>query len=107
MAFSFASPAPQNPFQTPAQAPSLSPSPFQFNLQQPQQQQQQPPPQQQAAPAAQPQQQQQQQQLMLYTTDGKPAGYNTKWEELHAESQKALLQIEYGFPPRFPLFCGK
>ncbi|XP_052167498.1 nuclear pore complex protein NUP58-like [Oryza glaberrima] len=94
MAFSFASPAPQNPFQTPAQAPSLSPSPFQFNLQQPQQQQQQPPPQQQAAPAAQPQQQQQQQQLMLYTTDGKPAGYNTKWEELHAESQKALLQIE-------------
>uniref|UniRef100_A0A0E0B3S2 Uncharacterized protein n=1 Tax=Oryza glumipatula TaxID=40148 RepID=A0A0E0B3S2_9ORYZ len=91
MAFSFASPAPQNPFQTPAQAPSLSPSPFQFNLQQPQQQ---PPPQQQAAPAAQPQQQQQQQQLMLYTTDGKPAGYNTKWEELHAESQKALLQIE-------------
>jgi nucleoporin p58/p45 len=87
MAFSFASPAPQNPFQTPAQAPSLSPSPFQFNLQQPQQQQQ--------------------QQLMLYTTDGKPAGYNTKWEELHAESQKALLQIEYGFPPRFPLFCGK
>jgi hypothetical protein len=33
---------------------------------------------------------------MLYTTDMKPAGYNTKWEELHAESQKALLQIEYG-----------
>lgn len=31
---------------------------------------------------------------MLYTTDMKPAGYNTKWEELHAESQKALLQIE-------------
>lgn len=31
---------------------------------------------------------------MLYTTEGKPAGYNTKWEELHTESQKALLQIE-------------
>uniref|UniRef100_A0A0D9XEE8 Uncharacterized protein n=1 Tax=Leersia perrieri TaxID=77586 RepID=A0A0D9XEE8_9ORYZ len=89
MAFSFSSPAPQNPFQTPAQqAPSLSPSPFQFNLTQQQQQQSQP--QQQAAPVAQPPQQQ----LMLYTADGKPAGYNTKWEELHSESQKALLQIE-------------
>ncbi|XP_015696756.2 nuclear pore complex protein NUP58 [Oryza brachyantha] len=87
MAFSFASPAPQNPFQTPAQTPSLSPSPFQFSLPQPQQQ---PPQQQLAAPSAQPPQQQ----LMLYTTDGKPAGYNTKWEELHSESQKALLQIE-------------
>lgn len=31
---------------------------------------------------------------MLYTTDMKSAGYSTKWEELHAESQKALLQIE-------------
>ncbi|XP_062200094.1 nuclear pore complex protein NUP58-like [Phragmites australis] len=101
MAFSFASPPASNPFQTPApaapnpfqtpapaQAPSLSPSPFQFNLQQQQ------PPQQQVAPAAQPQPQQQKQQLMLYTMEGKPAGYNTKWEELHAESQKALLQIE-------------
>ncbi|KAL5205158.1 hypothetical protein ABZP36_033367 [Zizania latifolia] len=91
MAFSFSTPPLQNPFQTPApaQAPSPSPSPFQFNFQPPPQQQQ---PQQQVAPAAQPQQQQQQ--LMLYTTDGKPAGYNTKWEELHSESQKALLQIE-------------
>ncbi|ONM55422.1 Nuclear pore complex protein NUP58 [Zea mays] len=104
MAFSFASPPASNPFQTPAapnpfqtptpatsQAPSLSPSPFQFSFQpQPQQQ-----PQQQVAPAAQPQQPQpQHQKLMLYTTDMKPAGYNTKWEELHAESQKALLQIE-------------
>ncbi|KAL5201305.1 hypothetical protein ABZP36_035659 [Zizania latifolia] len=88
MAFSFSTPAPQNPFQTPAPAPAQTPfpslSPFQFNFQQPQ-----PQPQQQAAPAAQPQQQ-----LMLYTADGKPAGYNTKWEELHSESQKALLQIE-------------
>ncbi|CAN6204638.1 unnamed protein product [Urochloa humidicola] len=121
MAFSFASPAASNPFQTPAAAPnpfqtpaasnpfqtpaaapnpfqtpapaatpapSSSPSPFQFSFQQQPQQ-----PQQQVAPAAQPQQQQQQK-LMLYTTDMKPAGYNTKWEELHAESQKALLQIE-------------
>ncbi|KAJ1257120.1 hypothetical protein BS78_K208900 [Paspalum vaginatum] len=122
MAFSFASPAASNPFQTPtasnpfqtptatnpfqtqaalnpfqtpapatSQAPSSSPSPFQFNF--PQQ------PQQQVAPAAQPQPvqpqpQPQQQKLMLYTTDMKPAGYSTKWEELHAESQKALLQIE-------------
>ncbi|KAG8042873.1 hypothetical protein GUJ93_ZPchr0316g2713 [Zizania palustris] len=93
MAFSFSTPPLQNPFQTPAptpaQAPSPSPSPFQFNFQQQQQQ-----PQQQMTSAAQPQQQQQQQQLMLYTTDGKPAGYNAKWEELHSESQKALLQIE-------------
>ncbi|CAN6196156.1 unnamed protein product [Urochloa humidicola] len=123
MAFSFASPAASNPFQTPAAAPnpfqtpaasnpfqtpaaapnpfqtptpvptpapSSSPSPFQFSFQQQPQQQQQ-----QIAPAAQPQPQPpQQQKLMLYTTDMKPAGYNTKWEELHAESQKALLQIE-------------
>ncbi|CAL5064078.1 unnamed protein product [Urochloa decumbens] len=86
-------PAAPNPFQTPAPAatpaPSSSPSPFQFSFQQQPQQQQQ----QQVAPAAQPQPQQQQK-LMLYTTDMKPAGYNTKWEELHAESQKALLQIE-------------
>ncbi|WVZ65172.1 hypothetical protein U9M48_014581 [Paspalum notatum var. saurae] len=91
----FQTPAASNPFQTPApvasQAPSSSPSLFQFNF--PQQ------PQQQVAPAAQPQPlqhqpQPQQQKLMLYTTDMKPAGYSTKWEELHAESQKALLQIE-------------
>ncbi|CAL5081736.1 unnamed protein product [Urochloa decumbens] len=100
----FQTPAASNPFQTPAAAPnpfqtpapaatpapSSSPSPFQFSFQQQPQQQQQ-----QLAPAAQPQPQpQQQQKLMLYTTDMKPAGYNTKWEELHAESQKALLQIE-------------
>ncbi|PWZ13210.1 Nuclear pore complex protein NUP58 [Zea mays] len=92
----FQTPAAPNPFQTPtpatSQAPSLSPSPFQFSFQpQPQQQ----PQQQQVAPAVQPPQPQpQHQKLMLYTTDMKPAGYNTKWEELHAESQKALLQIE-------------
>jgi nucleoporin p58/p45 len=63
-----------------------------FNIQQPQQQQQQQQQLQLAASTAQPQQQQQL--LMLYTTEGKPAGYSTKWEELHAESQKALLQIE-------------
>jgi nucleoporin p58/p45 len=85
MALSFGSSAPPNPFQTPAPAPaaqSSSPSPFQFSFQQ-----QQPQPQQQAA---QPQQQQQ----LLCTKDGKPAGYATKWEELHADTQKALLQIE-------------
>jgi nucleoporin p58/p45 len=87
MALSFGSSAPPNPFQTPAPVPaaqSSSPSPFQFSFQQ---QQQQPQPQQQAA---QPQQQQQ----LLCTKDGKPAGYATKWEELHADTQKALLQIE-------------
>jgi nucleoporin p58/p45 len=91
MALSFGSSAPPNPFQTPAPVPaaqSSSPSPFQFSFQQQQQQQQQQPqPQQQAA---QPQQQQQ----LLCTKDGKPAGYATKWEELHADTQKALLQIE-------------
>ncbi|CAN6297664.1 unnamed protein product [Urochloa humidicola] len=36
----------------------------------------------------------QQQALMLYTLDGGSAGYETKWEELHAVSQRLLLQIE-------------
>ncbi|KAG8043234.1 hypothetical protein GUJ93_ZPchr0111g33297 [Zizania palustris] len=30
----------------------------------------------------------------LYTVEGAPAGYETKWEELHSESQGLLLQIE-------------
>ncbi|KAL5210012.1 hypothetical protein ABZP36_005635 [Zizania latifolia] len=30
----------------------------------------------------------------LYTVEGAPAGYETKWEELHPESQGLLLQIE-------------
>ncbi|KAL6636862.1 hypothetical protein ACP70R_024434 [Stipagrostis hirtigluma subsp. patula] len=36
----------------------------------------------------------QSQQLMLYTVDGGPAGYETKWGELHPVSQELLLQIE-------------
>uniref|UniRef100_A0ACD6A9K8 Uncharacterized protein n=2 Tax=Avena sativa TaxID=4498 RepID=A0ACD6A9K8_AVESA len=34
------------------------------------------------------------QQLRLYTVEGEPAGYTTKWEELHPVSQQLLLQIE-------------
>lgn len=33
-------------------------------------------------------------QLRLYTVEGNPAGYKTKWEELHPASQELLLQIE-------------
>ncbi|XP_062214438.1 nuclear pore complex protein NUP58-like isoform X2 [Phragmites australis] len=36
----------------------------------------------------------QSQQLRMYTVDGGPAGYETKWEELHPVSQGLLLQIE-------------
>ncbi|KAF7067841.1 hypothetical protein CFC21_073670 [Triticum aestivum] len=43
---------------------------------------------------AQPQPEQQQQQVRLYTAEGEPAGYATKWEELHPVSQHLLLQIE-------------
>lgn len=32
--------------------------------------------------------------LYLYTVEGNPAGYKTKWEELHPVSQEFLLQIE-------------
>ncbi|XP_048531905.1 nuclear pore complex protein NUP58-like [Triticum urartu] len=34
------------------------------------------------------------QQVRLYTAEGEPAGYATKWEELHPVSQHLLLQIE-------------
>ncbi|CAM0876405.1 unnamed protein product [Alopecurus aequalis] len=34
------------------------------------------------------------QQLRLYTVEGEPAGYKTKWQELHPVSQQLLLQIE-------------
>jgi nucleoporin p58/p45 len=40
-----------------------------------------------------------QQQLRLYTVEGEPAGYSTKWEELHPFSQQLLLQIEYDLRP--------
>ena len=35
--------------------------------------------------------------LRLYTVAGRPAGYETKWSELHPLSQRLLLRIEYGF----------
>ncbi|GAB4848929.1 Nucleoporin p58/p45 [Ancistrocladus abbreviatus] len=68
----------------------------------PQQQQQSPlqfQPQQQTNPFLQQQQQlqfqqQQQQQLFLFTKEKTPATYGTKWDDLHPDSQKVLLQIE-------------
>ncbi|XP_020584814.1 nuclear pore complex protein NUP58 [Phalaenopsis equestris] len=45
-------------------------------------------------PQLQLQPQQQQQQLYLFTTDRSPASYNTKFEDLHSDSQNFLLQIE-------------
>lgn len=76
----------QNLFQ-----PQSQPNSFQqTNLfQQTQQQQQQP-----QQFQFQQQQQQQQQQLYLLTNDKTPATYNTKWADLHPDSQKTLLQIE-------------
>lgn len=41
------------------------------------------------------QQQQQQQKSYLFTNDKAPASYSTKWADLHPDSQKILLQIEY------------
>lgn len=69
---------------------------------QPQPQQQQTPsfsfqPQQQQQQQQQIQQQQQVQQLYLLTNDKAPANYSTKWADLHPDSQKLLLQIEYAF----------
>lgn len=34
-------------------------------------------------------------QALLLITDGEPAGYDSKFEDLHPESQKILLQLEY------------
>jgi nucleoporin p58/p45 len=52
------------------------------------------------------QQQQVQQQLYLFTNDKAPANYSTKWADLHPDSQKLLLQIEYAFTktPKFVSF---
>lgn len=90
-----------SPFSTPQQQPQSlfqpQPQPFQQSSslfpQQFQQQQQQQFPQQ----FQQPQQQQQhnQQQLYLFTNDKAPANYSTKWADLHPDSHKVLLQIEY------------
>lgn len=93
---------PQSLFQTQMFQPQQSGS-F-FSQQQPQQQQQQQTPsfqlqqfQQQQQQLKNQQQQQQVQQLYLYTNDKAPANYSTKWADLHPDSQKLLLQIEYAF----------
>ncbi|CAA7404317.1 unnamed protein product [Spirodela intermedia] len=98
MAFSFPQQQPllqqstPNPFQT--QTPQQQPQ-FQFNPQQPQ-----PSPQpqfqfQMQQPQSQFQMQlPQQQPTFLFKSDKSPATYNTKWEELHPDSQKYLLEIE-------------
>lgn len=92
MAFSF-TPQQQQPslFQPQQQSPfqPSGGSPF-FQPQQQQQQQQQQLQQQQQ----QLQQQQQQNQFFLFTNDKTPASYGTKWDDLHPDSQKFLLQIE-------------
>lgn len=86
-------------FSTPQQQPLFQPPQQQQQQHQqgsmfvPQQQQQQPQPQPQ--PQLQPQMQPPQQQLFLFTTDKAPANYSTKWADLHPDSQKILLQIEY------------
>ncbi|KAL9378412.1 hypothetical protein Peur_029747 [Populus x canadensis] len=101
MAFSFSTPPQQTPslFQ-PQPQPFQQSSPLfpqQQQQQQPQQQfqqQQQQFQQQQQQQQFQQHQQQQQQQLYLFTNDKAPASYSTKWEDLHPDSQKTLLQIE-------------
>lgn len=94
MAFpSFSTPQPQQPQpffqpqQQQQQQPFKSGSLF---PQQPQQQQQQQQFQLQQQPP-----QQHQQQLFLFTNEKAPANYSTRWADLHPDSQKFLLQIEY------------
>ncbi|KAK8949052.1 hypothetical protein KSP39_PZI006328 [Platanthera zijinensis] len=84
MAFSFSPSLPQ--FQSP-QTLTLAPAqqPPSFFSQSPQMT---------SFPQPQSQPQPQQQQMYLFTADKSPAGYNTKFEDLHADSQKFLLQIE-------------
>ena len=71
--------------------PQSTPSPFQ------QQQQQQQPSFQFEQPQSQFQVQLPQQPTFLFKADKSPATYNTKWEELHPDSQKYLLEIEWVF----------
>ncbi|KAM7510283.1 hypothetical protein LguiB_009158 [Lonicera macranthoides] len=105
MAFSFAPQQQQSSLFQPQnqqqQSPFQQSSPFfqqqqqqQQQLQQQQQQQQQFQLQQQQQQFQQQQQQQQQQQLFLFTNEKAPASYSTKWNDLHPDSQKFLLQIE-------------
>lgn len=88
-------------FATPQQQQPQQQSPFQpqqtslFLPQQQQQFQQQQQQQQQQQFQQQQQQQQPQQQLFLFTNDRTPASYSTNWADLHPDSQKILLQIEY------------
>ncbi|CAI9777474.1 unnamed protein product [Fraxinus pennsylvanica] len=84
MAFSFTpQPQQQSPFQP---SPFPQTTPFQ---QQPQQFQFQP-----QQPQLQQQQTQHPQQLYLFTNDKSPATSSTKWDDLHPDSRKLLLQIE-------------
>lgn len=80
LSMAFFSPQPQ---QTPF--PQLQTPQFQF----------QPPQQQLQFPQMQAQFQVPQPQLLLYTKEKVPAGWSTKFEDLHQESQNVLLQIEY------------
>jgi hypothetical protein len=73
------------PLQTPF--PQLQTPQFQF----------QPPQQQLQLPQMQAQFQVPQPQLLLYTKEKVPAGWSTKFEDLHHESQNVLLRIEYMF----------
>ncbi|MQL85642.1 hypothetical protein Taro_018158 [Colocasia esculenta] len=102
MAFSFPfQQSAPNPFQPQPQPQTPQQPQFQFQPQQPQFQTPQQP-QQPYSLLPQPLQPQQQQQLQqqgqqptfLFKADRTPASYNTKWEELHPDSQKILLQIE-------------
>lgn len=103
MAFSlFSTPQPQQPQSLFPQQQQQQSQPFQQTnsfLQQQQQQQQQQQfhlqQQQQFQQQQQQHQQQQHQQLYLFTNDKAPANYSTKWADLHPDSQKVLLQIEY------------
>jgi len=93
-------------FATPQQQQQQSPfQPQQTSLFLPQQQQQQ---QQQQQFQQQQQQQQPQQQLFLFTNDRTPASYSTNWADLHPDSQKILLQIEYALIfPHSSMFLHK
>lgn len=92
--------------------PQQQQSPFQQNslfLSPQQQQQQQQFQQQQQQFQQQQQQQQQQKNLFLFTNDKTPASYSTNWADLHPDSQKILLQIEYALIFQFILLnkdCG-
>ncbi|KAJ4812492.1 Nuclear pore complex protein NUP58 [Rhynchospora pubera] len=74
----------------PQQTPSLQIQTPQFQFQPPQQQQQQ----QFSQMQMQMQLQVPQPQILLYTKEKAPAGWSTKFEDLHQDSQKFLLQIE-------------